>query len=245
MKGMSRERPQAEQCPEGAVFNPEIDACSFPLLPADEEDQQGEPQAEQCPEGAVFNPEIDACSFPLLPADEGDEQGEPQPTECPNGSVLEAGGCVPLKEEEGLLGNANGNEQQQEEEEGDTGGGIREQLEGLTSEQKKAPIAVLGSNIYVAWWTNTTGNDEVMFRASANNGQTFSDKSNLSNSTDANSQEAQVSATEDGNVIVTWWEINQTSAEPVMRVSTDNGTTFEPIQMLGINGTISTRGLTQ
>jgi hypothetical protein len=154
---------------------------------------------------------------------------------------------VPLKEEEGLLGNANGNEQQQqeEEEEGDTGGGLQEQLEGLTSEQKKAPIAVSGSNIYVAWWTNTTGNDEVMFRASANNGQTFSDKSNLSNSTDADSQEAQVSATEDGNVIVTWWEINQTSAEPVMRVSTDNGTTFEPIQMLGINGTISTRGLTQ
>jgi len=112
---------------------------------------------------------------------------------------------VPLKEEEGLLGNANGNEQQQEEEEGDTGGGLQEQLEGLTSEQKKAPIAVSGSNIYVAWWTNTTGNDEVMFRASANNGQTFSDKSNLSNSTDGNSQEAQVSATEDGNVIVTWW----------------------------------------
>ena len=147
------ETEQPTQCPEGAVFNPEIDACSFPLLPADEEDQQGEPQAEQCPEGAVFNQEIDACSFPLLPADEGDEQGEPQPTECPNGSVLETGGCVPLKEEEGLLGNANGNEQQQQEEEGegDTRWRYTRALEGLTSEQKKAPIAVSGSNIYIAW----------------------------------------------------------------------------------------------
>jgi hypothetical protein len=149
---------------------------------------------------------------------------------------------VPLKEEEGLLGNANADEQQQQE--GDTGGSLRERQELLESE-KKAPIAASGSNIYVTWWTNTTGNDEVMFRASANNGQTFSDKTNLSNSTDADSQEAQVSATEDGNVIVTWWEINQTSTEPVMRVSTDNGTTFEPIQMLGVNGTISISGLTQ
>jgi hypothetical protein len=27
-----------------------------------------------------------------------------------------------------------------------------------------APLAVSGDNIYVAWWTNKTGNDEVMFR---------------------------------------------------------------------------------
>jgi hypothetical protein len=224
------------------VFNPPTGTCAVQPQPADDGgDEQGEPQADQCPEGAVFNPEIDACSFPLVPAEEGDEQGEPQPTECPTGSVLETGGCVPLKEEEGLLGNANADEQQQQE--GDTGGSLQERQELL--ESKKAPIAASGSNIYVTWWTNTTGNDEVMFRASANNGQIFGDKTNLSNSTDADSQEAQVSATEDGNVIVTWWEINQTSAEPVMRVSTDNGTTFEPIQMLGVNGTIRTSGLTQ
>lgn len=27
-------------------------------------------------------------------------------------------------------------------------------------------------------------------------------------------------------VVVTWWEHNQTSVEPVMKVSTDNGKTF-------------------
>jgi len=42
-----------------------------------------------------------------------------------------------------------------------------------------------------------------------------------------------------GNVIVTWWEINQTNAEPVMRISTDNGVTFGQVLKLGDNGTIN------
>ena len=48
---------------------------------------------------------------------------------------------------------------------------------------RKAPIATSGNNIYIAWWTNKTGNDEVMFRASTDGGKTFGDKINLSNST--------------------------------------------------------------
>jgi hypothetical protein len=44
-------------------------------------------------------------------------------------------------------------------------------------------------------------------------------------------------------IAVTWWEHNQTSNVPVMRISTDNGKTFSPILMLGTNGTIgSTAG---
>ena len=55
-----------------------------------------------------------------------------------------------------------------------------------------APIATSGENIYIAWWTNKTGNDEVMFRASTDNGATFGDKINLSNSTKSESQDAQI-----------------------------------------------------
>jgi hypothetical protein len=33
-----------------------------------------------------------------------------------------------------------------------------------------APPAITGDNIYVAWWTNKTGNDEVLFRASTDAG---------------------------------------------------------------------------
>jgi hypothetical protein len=50
-------------------------------------------------------------------------------------------------------------------------------------QRTKAPIATSGDNVYIAWWTNKTGNNEVMFRASSDGGKTFGDKINLSNST--------------------------------------------------------------
>ena len=102
---------------------------------------------------------------------------------------------------------------------------------------KEAPIATSGNNVYIAWWSNKTGNDEVMFRASTDNGVTFGNKINLSNTTEADSQDAQISAS--GNkVYVTWWERNQTSEEPVLRTSNNNGGTFGPLLRLASNGTI-------
>ena len=62
-------------------------------------------------------------------------------------------------------------------------------------EPTKLTLATPGNNTYIAWSTNQTGNDEVMFRASTDNGATFSDKINLSNSTDADSQDAEVAGT--------------------------------------------------
>jgi uncharacterized protein (UPF0333 family) len=90
---------------------------------------------------------------------------------------------------------------------------------------KEAPIATSGNNVYIAWWNNKTGNDEVMFRASTDNGKTFGDKMNLSNTPNAESQDAEIAAA-GNNVYVSWWERNQTSNEPVLRVSNDNGKTF-------------------
>jgi hypothetical protein len=101
----------------------------------------------------------------------------------------------------------------------------------------KAPPAITGDNIYVAWWTNKTGNDEVMFRASTDTGKTFGDKINLSNSPNANSTRVEIDS-DANSVVVTWWETNQTSDVPVMRVSTDNGKTFGEIIKLSANGPI-------
>lgn len=101
----------------------------------------------------------------------------------------------------------------------------------------KAPPAITGDNIYVAWWTNETGNDEVMFRASTDAGQTFGDKINLSNTTDADSTRVEIDSDAD-SVVVTWWETNQTDDTPVMRVSNDNGETFGLLLRLATNGTI-------
>ena len=103
----------------------------------------------------------------------------------------------------------------------------------------KAPVAVSGDNIYIAWWTNNTenGNEEVMFRASNDGGQTFSDKINLSNTTEADSWRVEI-AEEGENAVVSWWETNQTSDIPVARVSNDGGATFGPMIMLATNGTL-------
>ena len=104
----------------------------------------------------------------------------------------------------------------------------------------KAPVVVSGDNFYVAWWTNNTenSNEEVMFRASNDGGATFGDKINLSNTPDADSWRVEIAA-EGADVIVTWWETNQTSDTPVARISTDGGQTFGPMLRLGTNGTIS------
>ena len=70
-----------------------------------------------------------------------------------------------------------------------------------------------------------------MFRSSNDGGASFSDKINLSNTTNADSQDVEIAADGD-NVIVTWWERNQTAEEPIVRISTDNGETFGPILKL-------------
>ena len=101
----------------------------------------------------------------------------------------------------------------------------------------RAPIATSDNNVYITWWTNKTGNFEVMFRASTDNGVTFGDKMNLSNTTEADSDDAEIAASGD-SVYVTWWERNDTSDEPVARVSNDNGATFGPLLRLAANGTI-------
>jgi hypothetical protein len=105
---------------------------------------------------------------------------------------------------------------------------------------QKAPVAITGENVYVVWWTdkgtpNTNG--EVMFRASTDGGVTFGDKINLSNTNNTDSVDAEIDSDAD-SVVVTWWERDQTSDTPVMRVSTDNGATFGPMLMLANNGTI-------
>jgi hypothetical protein len=49
--------------------------------------------------------------------------------------------------------------------------------------RRGAPVAITGENVYVAWFTNNTANnnEEVMFRASTDGGTTFGDRIILSN----------------------------------------------------------------
>jgi hypothetical protein len=116
---------------------------------------------------------------------------------------------------------------------------VKALIDTSTGERSRAPSAISENGIYIAWWSNKTGNDEVMFRASTDGGNTFSNKIDLSNTTSSNSTRVEIAA-DGGNVIVTWWETNQTDDIAVAKMSTDFGKTFGPLLILASNGTIGT-----
>jgi hypothetical protein len=94
--------------------------------------------------------------------------------------------------------------------------------------RKMAPVVISGNNVYIVWYTNegtVNSNYEVGFRASTDRGVTFGPITNLSNTDNSDSINAEIAA-EGGNIIVSWWEKNETSNVPVAKVSTDNGQTF-------------------
>jgi hypothetical protein len=50
--------------------------------------------------------------------------------------------------------------------------------------KQAAPVATSGDkNVYVAWWSNKTGNDEVMLKASTDGDKTFGELIMLSSNT--------------------------------------------------------------
>ena len=117
---------------------------------------------------------------------------------------------------------------------------IQQQVGAVTSKrdfQGGTQTSIFENDVYVAWWTNKTGNDEVMYRLSSDAGKTFTDKVNLSNTPSSNSVDVEISADE-GRVAVSWWERNQTVNEPVIRISNDNGKTFGPELKLASDGPI-------
>jgi hypothetical protein len=102
-------------------------------------------------------------------------------------------------------------------------------------------VAASGNNTYVVWWDNKTGNWEIMFARSTDNGEMFEDTINLSNSTERSNEGTMVADAE--YVYVQWWETDDSAQrEPVMRVSNDNGATFGPLLKLASNGTIGVGG---
>jgi phage terminase large subunit-like protein len=97
-----------------------------------------------------------------------------------------------------------------------------------------------GDNIYVVWWNNGTGNWDVSFARSTDNGETFEKTINLSNNT-GESQDARVDVSGE-NVNVIWWD-NQTGKKQIFfRGSTNGGETFGPIVIL--NASSPARNLT-
>lgn len=94
-------------------------------------------------------------------------------------------------------------------------------LDPLQDSEENTMIAASGENVYVVSWDKKTGNWEVFLARSTDNGKTFEDTINLSNTSDAKSDRAMLEA--DGeNVYVSWWEKNQTDTKslyiPVLKL---------------------------
>jgi hypothetical protein len=93
-----------------------------------------------------------------------------------------------------------------------------------------------GDNIYIVWWNNGTGNWDVSFARSTDNGETFEKTINLSNNT-GESQDARVDVSGE-NINVIWWD-NQTGKKQIFfRGSTDGGVTFSPIVILNASSPV-------
>ncbi len=84
-------------------------------------------------------------------------------------------------------------------------------------------VSSTGSDVYVAWMDNTSGNFEILFSRSTDNGANFSSPVNLSNNS-GNSIEPFVVSTSD-RVVVTW-DDESSPPDIFFRESTDNGATF-------------------
>ena len=87
-------------------------------------------------------------------------------------------------------------------------------------------IAAYNEKVHVAWIDNSLGNKEILFARSIDNGTTFSEAINLSNTTNANSRNLELSAFEN-NVYAVWLdEDEQGNGIILFRASNDGGETF-------------------
>jgi hypothetical protein len=103
-----------------------------------------------------------------------------------------------------------------------------------------ARVAEHGNNVYVVWTDDTTGNEDIYFKRSVDNGTTFGSTENLSNNP-GNSTDARITPFEN-NVYVAWTDDTTGNGDIYFKRSIDNGTTFAEIENLSINSTSPSTG---
>lgn len=94
-------------------------------------------------------------------------------------------------------------------------------------------VAVLGTHIYVTWWDTTSGNAEIYFRSSNDNGTTWGETRNISHN--AGGSYYPVITTLDGDIHVVWGDYSPGNQEIHYRWSSDNGTTWSKTKRLTRN----------
>src|SRR5215207_7512812 len=102
--------------------------------------------------------------------------------------------------------------------------GNTENLSNNTSYSDSFHTAISGSNVYVVWSDNATGNGDIYFKRSVDNGTSFGNTENLSTNP-GNSTAAQIAAYQD-NVYVVWEDATTGNGDVYFKRSVDNGTSF-------------------
>jgi hypothetical protein len=101
-------------------------------------------------------------------------------------------------------------------------------------------IAVHHNNVYLVWIDDTTGNGDIYFKRSVDNGTTFGSTENLSNNP-GNSTNAQIALSQD-NVYLVWSDDTSGNGDIYFKRSVDNGTTFGSTENLSLNNTSLSSG---
>jgi hypothetical protein len=116
--------------------------------------------------------------------------------------------------------------------------GIKENLSNDNGRSYGAQIVISGNNIYAVWNDGSTGNGDVYFKRSVDNGTTFGSIQNLSDNP-GNSTAAQMAAYQD-NVYVAWEDASTGNGDIYFKASLDNGTKFGGQKSLARNNGSST-----
>ncbi len=97
-------------------------------------------------------------------------------------------------------------------------------------------IATVGSDVYAAWLNNTSGNSNILFRASYNNGTSFGPVVKITNSTNGNAANEQIAAAGSDVYLVWQQNVSLTNDHVFLRRSTNSGTSFGPVLDLSGGG---------
>src|SRR5215204_91418 len=111
--------------------------------------------------------------------------------------------------------------------------GNTENLSNDNGKSYGAQIVISGNNIYVVWADDSTGNGDIYFKRSVDNGTSFGSTQNLSTNP-GNSTAAQIAAYQD-NVYVVWEDATTGNGDIYLKASLDNGTKFSGQKVLAKN----------
>src|ERR671919_165659 len=113
--------------------------------------------------------------------------------------------------------------------------GSLENLSNTPGNSTDPKIGLHNNNVYVVWSDDSTGNGDIYFKRSVDNGTTFGSLENLSN-THGNSTDPKI-ALYNNNVYVVWSDDSTGNGDIYFERSVDNGTTFDSTNNISKNNT--------